>query len=154
MLSLFGAGILYAMLMIHWLKLVVLMKRIILFDGECNLCNSSVQFILKRDPNGKFHFTSLQGKIGQGLLKKHGQEMAVNSFVLIEDEKLYLKSNAALRVCRQLNGLWKLFTIFQVVPPFVRDFVYDIVAANRYKWFGRNESCLLPSSKWKDRFLE
>ena len=130
------------------------MGLIILFDGECNLCNSSVQFILKRDPKGEFKFTSLQGKIGQDLLKRHGLEMDVNSFILLEDEKLYLKSDAALRVCRQLNGLWKLLTIFLVVPPLVRDFVYDIVAANRYKWFGRNESCLLPSSKWKDRFLK
>jgi predicted DCC family thiol-disulfide oxidoreductase YuxK len=130
------------------------MERIILFDGECNLCNSSVQFILKRDPDGKFKFTSLQGKIGQDLLERHGLKMDVNSFVLIEDEKLYLKSNAALRVCRQLEGPWKLFTFFLIVPPFLRDFVYDIVAANRYKWFGRNESCLLPSMKWKNRFLE
>src|SRR4051812_11475629 len=130
------------------------MGRIILFDGECNLCNSSVQFILKRDPNGKFKFTSLQGKIGQDLLERHGLEIDVNSFVLIEDEKLYLKSEAALRVCSQLNGPWKLFTLFLIVPPFVRDFVYDIVAANRYKWFGRNKSCLLPSNKWKNRFLE
>lgn len=130
------------------------MERIILFDGECNLCNSSVQFILKRDPNEEFKFTSLQGKIGQDLLNRHGLGMDVNSFILLEDEKLYLKSDAALHVCRQLNGLWKLFTIFLVVPRFVRDFVYDIVAANRYRWFGRNESCLLPSSKWKDRFLE
>ncbi|MEH7095642.1 thiol-disulfide oxidoreductase DCC family protein [Neobacillus vireti] len=130
------------------------MKRIILFDGECNLCNSSVQFILKRDHSGKFKFISLQSSIGQDLLKKHGLARNVNSFVLIENEKLYLRSDAALRVCRQLNGLWKLFTFFLIVPPFVRDFVYDFVAANRYKWFGRNERCLLPSSKWIDRFLE
>jgi predicted DCC family thiol-disulfide oxidoreductase YuxK len=130
------------------------MERVILFDGVCNLCNSSVKFILKRDPNGTFKFTSLQGKIGQELLKKHGLKVDVNSFVLMEGERLYLKSEAALRVCKQLNGFWKLFTIFLIVPPFLRDFVYNIVAVNRYKWFGKNESCLLPSHKWKSRFLE
>ncbi|MEH7545993.1 MULTISPECIES: thiol-disulfide oxidoreductase DCC family protein [Bacillaceae] len=130
------------------------MERIILFDGECNLCNSSVQFILKRDPKGIFTFTSLQGMTGQEILIKHGLELNINSFVLMEGDKLYLKSEAALRVCKQLNGLWPLFTFLLAVPPFVRDFVYNLVAANRYKWFGKRKTCLLPSPKWKSRFLE
>ncbi|MEH7419082.1 thiol-disulfide oxidoreductase DCC family protein [Neobacillus drentensis] len=130
------------------------MERIILFDGQCNLCNSSVQFILKRDLNGIFKFTSIQGKIGQELLKKHGLRTDINSFVLLEDGKFYLKSDAALRVCKELMGFWKLLTILLVVPPFLRDYVYNYVASNRYKWFGKNESCLLPSPEWKSRFLE
>jgi len=132
----------------------VLMERIILFDGECNLCNSSVQFILKRDPKGVFTFTSLQGKTCQEILINHGLELKVNSFVLMEGDKLYLRSEAALRVCKQLNGFWPLFTFLLVVPPLVRDFVYNLVAANRYKWFGKRETCLLTSPEWKSRFLE
>ncbi|PLS09681.1 thiol-disulfide oxidoreductase DCC family protein [Neobacillus cucumis] len=130
------------------------MKGIILFDGECNLCNSSVQFILKRDPKGIFKFTSLQGKTGQSLLEKHGIKKDVNSFVLIEGDKLSLRSTAALKVCKNLNGPWKWLSILLVVPPLVRDPIYNFIAVNRYKWFGKNESCWLPSPKWKSRFLE
>jgi predicted DCC family thiol-disulfide oxidoreductase YuxK len=130
------------------------MKRIILFDGVCNLCNSSVQFILKRDPNGYYKFASLQGECGQRLLKKHGLNTNLNSFVLIEDEKVYVKSSAALRVCSKLIGAWKMLSIFQILPPFFRDLIYDVVATNRYKWFGKRDSCMLPLPEWKQRFLE
>lgn len=130
------------------------MERIILFDGVCNLCNSSVQFILKRDPAGKFKFAPLQGETGQRLLKKHGISTDINSIVLIEHEKVFIKSNAAIRVGRQLTGAWKMASAFNIIPRFIRDFLYDIVANNRYKWFGKTESCILPSPKWKNRFLE
>jgi len=129
-------------------------ERIILFDGVCNLCNSSVQFILKRDPAGKFKFAPLQGETGQRLLKKHGISTDINSIVLIEHEKVFIKSNAAIRVGRQLTGAWKMASAFNIIPRFIRDFLYDIVANNRYKWFGKTESCILPSPKWKNRFLE
>jgi len=129
-------------------------ERIILFDGVCNLCNSSVQFILKRDPVGKFKFASFQGETGQRLLKKHGISTDINSIVLIEHEKVFIKSNAAIRVGRQLTGAWKMASAFNIIPRFIRDFLYDIVANNRYKWFGKTESCILPSPKWKNRFLE
>ncbi|MCL6572356.1 MAG: thiol-disulfide oxidoreductase DCC family protein [Bacillus sp. (in: Bacteria)] len=130
------------------------MKRIILFDGVCNLCNSSVQFILKRDPNGNYKFASLQGDCGQMLLKKHGLNTNLTSFVLIEDEKVYVKSSAALRVCSKLVGAWKMLSIFQILPPFFRDLIYDVVATNRYKWFGKRDSCMLPLPEWKQRFLD
>ncbi|MFJ7726253.1 thiol-disulfide oxidoreductase DCC family protein [Neobacillus sp. NPDC097160] len=130
------------------------MERIILYDGICNLCNSSVQFILKRDPAGKFKFASLQGETGQRLLKEHGIGLDLNSFILIENGKIYRKSSAALRVCKQLKGPWKMATVFFIIPCFLRDRLYDILANNRYKWFGKNESCMLPSPKWKNRFLE
>jgi predicted DCC family thiol-disulfide oxidoreductase YuxK len=128
--------------------------RIILFDGICNLCNSSVQFILKRDADGKFKFAPLQGDKGQGLLKKHGLNTDMNSFVLIENGKIYTKSSAALRVCRHLNGAWKIGLVFFIIPRFIRDYLYDIVAKNRYKWFGRQESCMLPLPEWKNRFID
>ncbi|MGG1675516.1 thiol-disulfide oxidoreductase DCC family protein [Neobacillus sp. NRS-1170] len=130
------------------------MERIVLFDGVCNLCNHSVQFILIRDANKAFKFASLQGETGQKLLKQYGLNNDLNSFVLIENNKPYLKSTAALRVCMNLSGAWRLFPFFLVIPKPIRDFVYDVVANNRYKWFGKTESCLLPSPEWKDRFLD
>ncbi|PGY08211.1 Predicted thiol-disulfide oxidoreductase YuxK, DCC family [Bacillus sp. OV166] len=130
------------------------MDRIILFDGVCNLCNNSVKFIIKRDTSGYFKFASLQGETGQRLLKKHSLNYDLNSFVLIEKEKVYIKSSAALRVCSQLGGTWRILSIFRFLPPLFRDFLYDIVAKNRYKWFGKEESCILPLPKWKQRFLD
>ncbi|MBT2736038.1 thiol-disulfide oxidoreductase DCC family protein [Bacillus sp. ISL-7] len=130
------------------------MDRIILFDGVCNLCNNSVKFIIKRDTSGYFKFASLQGETGQRLLKKHSLNYDLNSFVLIEKEKVYIKSSAALRVCSQLGGAWRIFSIFRFLPPLFRDFLYDIVAKNRYKWFGKEESCILPLPNWKQRFLD
>jgi len=128
--------------------------QIILFDGVCNLCNSSVQFIIKRDTAGYFKFASLQSESGQTLLKKCGLNNNLNSFVLIENNKVYLKSSAALRVCSKLGTGWRILSIFRFLPPFIRDFLYDIVAKNRYKWFGKEESCMLPLPEWKERFLD
>lgn len=130
------------------------MDQIILFDGICNLCNSSVQFILKKDQSGKFKFASLQGEKGQNLLIKHGLNTDINSFVLIENGKSYTKSSAALRVCKHLNGTCKIALVFFILPRFIRDYLYDIVAKNRYKWFGKQESCMLPLPEWKNRFLD
>ncbi|WP_462413505.1 thiol-disulfide oxidoreductase DCC family protein [Neobacillus sp. Marseille-QA0830] len=130
------------------------MKRIILFDGVCNLCNRSVQFILQRDPKGLHHFASLQGKAGQELIRKFNLPPNMGSFILIEDDTVYMKSTAALRVCRQLKGGWKLLTILFVIPTPFRDGFYQFVARNRYKWFGKNESCMLPLPEWKTRFLD
>ncbi|WP_223590109.1 thiol-disulfide oxidoreductase DCC family protein [Neobacillus bataviensis] len=131
-----------------------MVERIVLFDGVCNLCNNSVHFILKRDINRSFKFASLQGETGQKLLKQYGLNTAMNSFVLIENNKPYLKSTAALRVCMKLRGAWRLFSLFIVIPKPFRDFVYEVIANNRYKWFGKKESCLLPLPEWKDRFLD
>jgi predicted DCC family thiol-disulfide oxidoreductase YuxK len=131
-----------------------IVDRIILFDGVCNLCNRSVQFILKRDSIGYFKFASLQGETGQALLKKHGLNHDLTSFILIENEKVYLKSSAALRVSSKLDGAWGMLWLFRILPLFFRDFIYDIVAKNRYRWFGKEESCMLPLPKWKDRFLD
>ncbi|WP_045516782.1 thiol-disulfide oxidoreductase DCC family protein [Neobacillus niacini] len=130
------------------------METIILFDGICNLCNSSVQFIIKRDPKGHFKFASLQSETGQFLLNQYGISKEIDSIIVIENEKVYIKSSAALRICSRLNGIWRYLSILRVLPPFIRNFVYDMVAKNRYKWFGKKESCLLPTSEMKKRFLK
>lgn len=130
------------------------METIILFDGICNLCNSSVQFIIKRDPKGHFKFASLQSETGQFLLNQYGISKEIDSIIVIENEKVYIKSSAALRICSRLNGIWRYLSILRVLPPFIRNFVYDMVAKNRYKWFGKKESCMLPTSEMKKRFLK
>ncbi|WP_336769728.1 thiol-disulfide oxidoreductase DCC family protein [Bacillus bombysepticus] len=129
------------------------MERIILFDGECNVCDRSVQFIIQRDPIGLFKFASLQSDIGQELLDKYNAPSDLNSFVLIENDKCYFKSSAALRVCKNLKGAWKLLYFFLVVPKPLRDYFYSIIAKNRYKWFGKKDSCMLPSPEVRKRFL-
>nr|WP_263326745.1 thiol-disulfide oxidoreductase DCC family protein [Neobacillus sp. Marseille-Q6967] len=129
-------------------------ERIVLFDGVCNLCHNSVQFIIKRDPHGHFKFASLQSEIGNRLLEEYGLSQQTNSIVLIEHNKVYLKSSAALRICSKLSGLWKLLGILRFVPPIFRDPLYHIVAKNRYKWYGKSDSCMLPSPETKNKFLD
>jgi predicted DCC family thiol-disulfide oxidoreductase YuxK len=126
---------------------------VILFDGVCNFCDASVQFILNRDPNETFHFASLQSEAGQELLKKYKVRDDVDSMILIENEKVYYKSAAALRISRHLRGAWKLLYVFMVVPAPIRNIVYDLIAKNRYKWFGQKESCMLPPPNVRKRFL-
>jgi predicted DCC family thiol-disulfide oxidoreductase YuxK len=128
---------------------------IILFDGVCNLCNATVQFILKNDKKQRFTFASQQSIFGQLTLKRIGLPASnPNSFVLLEGEKIYTHSTGALRVFRHLGGIWKLLYAFIIVPRFIRDGVYNFIAANRYKWFGKKESCYMPSPELKIRFLE
>lgn len=131
-----------------------MMKNIILFDGVCNFCSQSVQFIIKRDPSSVFHFASLQSDIGRELINKYGLEENINSVVYISGGKAYKKSDAALQICRRLSGLWKTLYIFYFVPWPIRNMVYDYVAKNRYKWFGKAESCMIPSPDIRSRFLE
>lgn len=130
------------------------MNNIILFDGECNFCDSSVQFIIKRDPKGKFRFTSLQGESGQKLLNENQIPSDINSFLLIKNNKIYDKSTAALLVAKELKGFWKLICIFIIIPSPIRDFFYNIVSNNRYKWFGKKEVCTIPSPEMRSRFLD
>ena len=129
------------------------MERIILFDGECNFCDHSVQFIIKRDPKGYFKFASQQSDIGKKLLKQSGIPEDGDSFVLIDRGDSYCKSSAALRICRNLQGMWKVFYYLLIVPRPIRDFFYGIIANNRYKWFGKKDSCMLPSPEIRNRFL-
>ena len=129
-------------------------KPVILFDGVCNLCSNSVQFIIKRDQEKKFHFASLQSNYGQELLKKYNLPTnTFNSFILYENEKLLTRSTAALKMFEQLKG-WKWVKIFWIIPKFIRDAVYNLIARNRYKWFGRKNECWLPTPDLKARFFE
>ncbi|MBI1781404.1 MAG: thiol-disulfide oxidoreductase DCC family protein [Sphingobacteriales bacterium] len=130
-------------------------KKIVLFDGVCNLCSSSVQFILKRDKKDQFLFGSLQGNYGQQVLKQNNLPAdTFNSFMLLEGDKLYTRSSGALRMLKYLGGGWSLLYIFIIVPKFIRDALYNLIAANRYKWFGKKNECWLPKPEWKEKFLD
>lgn len=127
---------------------------LILFDGVCNLCTGSVKFVLKRDKEKKFTFASLQSTTGQKLLSKFNlPNNTFNSFILYQDGKMYTRSTAALKLFQQLKG-WKWVKIFWIVPKFIRDAVYNLIARNRYKWFGKKEECWLPTPELKARFLD
>ncbi len=129
-------------------------KPIILFDGVCNLCNTAVQFIIRHDPDEKFLFASLQSESGQQILKQFGlPNVDFNSFVLVQDDKIFNKSTGALKVAKQIKGGWKLLYIFIIVPRFIRDGVYSWIAKNRYKWFGQQQQCMIPTPQLKARFL-
>ncbi|MFD1735092.1 thiol-disulfide oxidoreductase DCC family protein [Bacillus salitolerans] len=128
---------------------------IVLFDGVCNLCNGAVQFLLKHDKKEKLRFASLQSPKGQELLQSfHLPTADFNSFVLIKNEKYYVKSNAALQICKELGGLYSLLTILWIIPSPIRNVLYDGIARNRYKWFGKKDQCMLPTPELKKRFLE
>ena len=129
--------------------------KIVLFDGVCNLCNSSVQFILARDKKNQFLFGSLQGKTGQDYLKKFNLPPGtLNSFMLVDGDALYSKSTGALRMLKYIGGPWRLLYAFIIVPKFIRDAVYTLIANNRYRWFGKKETCWLPAPALKEKFLE
>ncbi|MCE9540086.1 MAG: thiol-disulfide oxidoreductase DCC family protein [Bacteroidetes bacterium] len=130
-------------------------KQIILFDGVCNLCNGLVQFIVKRDTKAKFKFASLQSRTGQSLLLKFGLPTDdLDSFIYIKDGNCFTKSTAGLNVLKDLGGLWWLFYAFILIPKFIRDFVYSVIAKKRYKFFGKRDSCIMPTPEIKQRFLE
>ncbi len=128
---------------------------IILFDGVCNLCSGSVQFILKRDPQAKFKFASLQSSFGQTQLEKNGLDKNnLHSIILLKDGKILQRSDAALEIAKQLNGLWPAFYVFKILPRFLRDGIYNWIATNRYTWFGKKDACWLPSPELKSRFID
>lgn len=127
---------------------------ILLFDGVCNLCNASVQFVLKRDRQGQFRFASLQSEAAQELLRQFPEAPAgINTVVLIENGQLYTKSDAALRAAKRLPGLWPVLYGFILLPRPLRNLAYDWIARNRYRWFGKEDQCMLPRPEWKERFL-
>ncbi|WP_167596536.1 thiol-disulfide oxidoreductase DCC family protein [Leeuwenhoekiella sp. ZYFB001] len=129
--------------------------KIILFDGVCNLCNSAINFIIKHDPKGIFKFASLQGETGKKLLAQHNIDpQETDSIVLIDNDQVSVKSSAALRIAKNLNQGYPLLFGFMIIPTFIRNGVYDFIAANRYKWFGKKESCMLPTPELRSRFLD
>lgn len=128
---------------------------VILFDGECLLCHRAVRFVLRHDRAGRFRFAPLRSETGLKLLARHGLADPVpDSLVLIEDGAAHLESSGALRIARGLGGGWRLAGVLLAAPRALRDPVYRWVARNRFRWFGRTESCLVPDPAWRDRFLD
>jgi len=130
-------------------------SKIILYDGVCNLCDGAIRFVLPRDKAGEFRYAALQSDYAKSILARHAiaESEALESLILIENDRPYLYSSGVLRIARSLPFPWSLAAIFLVVPRFVRDGIYRWVARNRYRWFGKQESCLLPKPEWRDRFL-
>lgn len=129
-------------------------QPIILFDGVCNFCNSAVNFVIKRDKKSALKFATLQSNVAHQLLAKHKLPADdLRSFVFIENNKIYTRSTAALKVCRYLNVSWPLLYGFMIVPKFIRDGVYIWISKNRYRWFGKKEECMMPSAGLRARFL-
>ena len=129
------------------------MDRIVLFDGVCNFCNGAVNFIIRHDADKKFRFTPLQSEIGQQLRAKFNIGEDVDSIILIENDKAYLHSTAGLRVAKGLGGIWSLGYGFIIVPAFIRDWAYKLFAKYRYRLFGRQDACMLPTPDVRTRFL-
>ncbi len=139
--------------------------QVILFDGVCNLCNNIVRFIIRRDTHDRFRFAALQSDFGQELIKHFNLSSAHYETIVLYDSilplpppegdkygKIYFKSEAVIKILKQLPG-WKWITVFKMLPRFLRDFVYDLIAKSRYKIFGKRDSCMVPSKELKDKFL-
>lgn len=130
-------------------------KSVVLFDGVCNLCNDSIIFIIKRDLKDQFRFAPLQEGKGAELIAEYQIDtVKVDSIILIENGKAYTKSSAALRIARRLKGGWPLLYALIIIPAFIRNWGYDFIARNRYKWFGKKESCMIPTPELKAKFLQ
>ncbi len=128
---------------------------VLLYDGLCNLCQTSVQFILKHNSKENIQFASLQSDFGKELVKN--STLPANyaeSLVYVENGDVFVKSDAALKLAKHLHGVWKIGSVFLIVPTFIRNPIYDWVAKNRYRWFGKKEACWVPNATWKTRFLD
>jgi len=129
-------------------------KKVILFDGVCNLCNGAVIFIIEHDEDDLFRFAALQSDIGQELARARGVDISkTDSIVFIDEHRHFVKSAAALNIARHLNKAYPLLYGFIILPRFIRDWGYDLIANNRYKWFGKRESCMVPTTERKAKFL-
>ncbi|HYG20799.1 MAG TPA: thiol-disulfide oxidoreductase DCC family protein [Ohtaekwangia sp.] len=128
---------------------------VILFDGVCNLCSAFVIFVIKRDPLARLRFASLQSRYARLKLQEIGRNPdALHTVIFIEHGKVFERSDAALEICRYLNGAWPALRIVLIFPRFLRNWVYDVISRNRYKWFGRKDACMVPTPELKARFLE
>ncbi len=133
------------------------MKVIVLFDGVCNLCNRTVQFIIRHDPSGRFWFASQQSEVGQKLLAQHHipiSQALADSVVVLEGDKVWLESDAVLHILYRLGGVWSIPAVLWFLPKRLRDWAYRIVAKNRYRVFGKLECCWVPTPELKQRFLD
>jgi predicted DCC family thiol-disulfide oxidoreductase YuxK len=124
-------------------------EPILFFDGHCHLCQGSVQFILKREKEAQFYFSPLQSELAQEILP----EGLPDSLIVYEKGKIRIKSDAALYMAFACRFPWPLFNIFRIIPVPIRDFIYDLIARNRYRWFGHTETCMMPQAGWEKRFL-
>lgn len=128
-------------------------SRIVLFDGICNLCTGSVKFIINRDPLSRFRFASLQSEAGKKLVQRSASGSSLESLVYLRGNTCFRKSAAVLHILKDLGGVWKLLYMFILVPRFLRDFLYDRIAKNRYKLFGKRQNCMVPTPDLSRRFL-
>jgi predicted DCC family thiol-disulfide oxidoreductase YuxK len=130
-------------------------KKIILFDGVCNLCNSAVQFVIKYDHKDVFRFVALQSELGQQIIKHIGiNTQNIDSIILYEPGiAYYYKSEAALQIAKNLDGFFHFGTVFKIIPTSIANQLYDYIAKNRYKWYGKKESCMIPTAELKAKFL-
>jgi len=128
---------------------------IIIFDSICNLCVESVQFVIKYDKNAKFKFLQFQSRLGQNYLENYNLKFKnLETLVLIRNDKIYLKSDAALEIAKHLDGKWKYLYVFKIIPRFLRDAIYMYISRNRYKFFGKKDICMTPSKEIQERFLD
>jgi predicted DCC family thiol-disulfide oxidoreductase YuxK len=135
-------------------NLQALKNPVIFFDGVCNLCTGSVQFVIKHDPQHYFRFASLQSELGQQFLQQNGLSAdTFDSFIVWEEGKYYTESTAALRVAKKLNGAWPGLYVFILLPAFIRNSVYRLIARNRYRWFGKKETCWVPTPELNSLFI-
>jgi predicted DCC family thiol-disulfide oxidoreductase YuxK len=129
-------------------------QHIIIFDGVCNLCNNAVNFIIKRDASNQFVFAPMQSPAAQALIAKYdAQNVGIDTFLLIKNGQCFYRSNAALEITKDLSGYWYLCLVFKLVPRPIRDFVYRLIAKNRYRLFGKRKQCMIPTDTLKDKFL-
>ena len=127
---------------------------LVLFDGVCNLCNSSVQFIIKNDPAGYFKFAPLQSEKGQEILKRFNMKTDdYDTFILYKNGQIYTRSTGVLHVLKHFNNYYRFFYFFIIIPSFIRDYLYNFVAGNRYRFFGRKDACMIPTPELKARFI-
>ena len=130
-------------------------QQLIIFDGVCNFCNASINFIIERDPEAKFVFTTVQGHTGSTILNELNIDpLDPNTFVLIKHKKAFIKSDAVLEISQDLVGPWRFMIYFNVVPRTLRDLIYKLIANNRYKLMGKRDKCMIPSSDLKARFID
>lgn len=129
------------------------LEKIVLFDGVCNLCSSSVRFIISHNSKKNIKFASLQSAFGQSQLQKYQLPIEVRTIVLIKGEQYFTKSSAVLEICKELNRLYPLLTFFKIIPLPLRDWIYNFVARRRYQWFGKKDQCWLPTPELQSRFI-
>ena len=129
-------------------------KSVILFDGYCNLCNSQVNSILRLDSKKFFYFSNLDSSFSKKVIKENKVEsLEGNTIILYHNNKIIIKSNAAIKIAYLLGGFFKIFIIFKILPNFIRDGIYDVISRNRYRWFGKSDSCYIPKKEILDRFI-